>query len=122
MYKVITMKTERYIVSFFGIDTKYYTDEYVSHLWEQYADNEYQESRNYITGLIDRRSLVCGKIRGCELTDYAHVISTVRNPIEIGEKDIFMKSLKNILRNMREILGNPSMTLSVQDIEFYYFT
>jgi len=97
------MKTERYIISIFGIDTRYYTS-------------------NYITGLIDRKSLVCGRIRGCDLTEYAHVITTVRNPVEIDTQEIFMESLKSILRDIRKILNHPSMTISIQGTEYYYFT
>ncbi|MCC8027775.1 MAG: hypothetical protein LIP16_21025 [Clostridium sp.] len=115
------MKTERYIITIFGIDTKYYTDEYVSHLWKDCANREYMRSNNYVTGLIDRKSLVCGEIRGCDLAEYAHVISTVRNPAEVENQDIFMDSLKNILREFRDALDQPSMTISIQNVEFNYF-
>lgn len=115
------MKTERYIISLFGIDSRYYTDEYLSHIWEECANKEFYRSSKYITGLIDRRSLVCGEVRGCKLTEYDHVITIVRNPVEIETQEIFVESLKNILRDIRNILNHPSMTISIQDMEYYYF-
>lgn len=115
------MKTERYIITIFGIDTRFYTDEYLSHLWEECADKEFLRSSKYITGLIDRKNLVCGEIRGCRLTEYAHVITTVRNLVEVETQEVFMESLKNILRDIRNILNHPSMTISIQGTEYYYF-
>lgn len=38
------MTTERYIVSIYGIDTKYYTNEYAAYIWEQNANKEYLNS------------------------------------------------------------------------------
>ena len=35
------MTTEQYIITFFGIDTKYYTDDFVGRCWEMAADEEY---------------------------------------------------------------------------------
>ena len=68
-----------------------------------------------------KRSLVCGTIRGCELAEYAHIITVVRNPVEFSDTDTFWNSLKNVLKELRVSLGNPSMTIAKQQIEYYYF-
>ena len=115
------MHAERYTITIFGIDAKYYTDEYISHIWKTCTENEYQKGRQFITGLVDKRSLVCGTIRGCELAEYAHIITVVRNPVEFSDTDTFWNSLKNVLKELRVSLGNPSMTIAKQQIEYYYF-
>lgn len=114
------METERYIIAFFGVNTKYYTVDFVSYIWDKTAEKEYERSGIYVTALIDVRNLVCGKIRGCNLGDEAHIISTVRNPIESNSEDEFFVSLRNVINDVREELGMPDLTLSKDNIDYYY--
>ena len=46
------MTTEQYIITFFGIDTKYYTDDFVGRCWEMAADEEYGSTGVYVTGTV----------------------------------------------------------------------
>lgn len=46
------MTTEQYIITFFGIDTKYYTDDFVGRCWEMAADEEYGSTGVYVLSLI----------------------------------------------------------------------
>ena len=43
------MITEKFTLIFFGIDSKYYTNEFVAHLWEESADKEYKRCGIYVT-------------------------------------------------------------------------
>lgn len=56
------MVTERYIISFYGIDTKYYTNEFVGKCWEIAADEVYRERQVYVTGSV----LQSGQYRSCD--------------------------------------------------------
>lgn len=115
------MITERYMVNLYGINTKYYTDDFVSFLWVENANNEYRNSGIFVTAIIDIRKFVCGEIRGCTLGELAHVISTVRNPVEVTEKEVFYNAFTNVLQGVRQGLGNPNMTLTIQNLEYFYF-
>lgn len=115
------METERYIITLFGVNTKYYTVDFVAYLWDQIAQKEYEKSGIFITAILDVRSLVCGEVRGCVLGDDAHVITTVRNPSEVSDSSIFFESFRNVVQEVREELGNPNMTMTIQKIEYYYF-
>ncbi len=115
------MQTERYIVSLFGPDTGFYSTEYITWLWEECANREYKDCGIFVTGLIDTGRLVCGRIRGCELGETAHSISSVRNPIETPDETEFYHAFRNIVREVKEKLGNPSMTITIETIRFHYF-
>lgn len=115
------MKTERYAITFFGVDTDYYTDDYLLHLWEEAANQQYKNSKIYVTALIEVKTMVCGKTRGCNLENTAHVISTVRNPVESDDKDQFFACLKKIIMDVRSKLGNPCMSIMQETVDYYFF-
>ena len=115
------METERYIVTLFGIDSKLYTDQYISYLWENSANEECKNNDIFITALISNHTLVCGKIRGCKLDETAYVITTVRNPVEYVDEEKFFESFSNVINSIREELDYPSMTISIEKVEYFYF-
>lgn len=115
-------ETERYVISFFGVDSKYYTNEFVAHLWEESSNKEYRNSGIFITARMSIERLVCGRIRGCTLGDTAHIITSVRNPVEVRSQEAFWNSYINITKEVREKLGNPSCTISIENINYRYFT
>ena len=43
------VENERYIVTLFGIDSKLYTDQYISYLWENSANEEFKNKDIFIT-------------------------------------------------------------------------
>ena len=98
-------ETERYVISFFGVDSKYYTNEFVAHLWEESSNKEYRNSGIFITARMSIERLVCGQIRGCTLGDTAHIITSVRNPVEVRSQEAFWNSYINITKEVREKLG-----------------
>ena len=64
------MVTERYIISFYGIDTKYYTNEFVGKCWEIAADEVYRERQVYVTGSVLTTNIICGEVRGLQSGQY----------------------------------------------------
>ena len=115
------METERYVVTLFGIDSNLYTDQYISFLWESCANEEFSNNDIYITALISNKTLVCGKIRGCQLGETAYVITTVRNPVDYVDEENFFASFRNVINRIREKLDYPCMTISIERVEYYYF-
>ncbi|MBS6956388.1 MAG: hypothetical protein KH230_24540 [Enterocloster asparagiformis] len=115
------MITERYVISFYGIDTKYYTDEYVGRCWEIAADAVYRERQIYVTGSVTTTSIICGEIRGCNLGKTGHVIISVRNPAEVHDREQYRSALKQVLLETRTMLENPNMSVVVDEVEYYYF-
>jgi len=115
------MTSERYLVVIYGIDSKYYTNEYVAYVWDNSAMKEYNRSNIYVTARIDVNILVCGSVRECTLGDTAHVITVVRNPAESDDTETFKDSFLNVLYEVRQKLDNPSMTISVDTIDYFYF-
>lgn len=116
------MMTENYIVNLFGIDSKYYTNEYVAYVWEKNANEEYENNGIFVSAMIDINRLVCGEIRECNLGETVHRITTTRNPAEVLSKEAFYESFINVVNNVRMNLEYPDMTISIGEVEFFYFT
>ena len=115
------MTTEQYIITFFGIDTKYYTDDFVGRCWEMAADEEYGSTGVYVTGTVTTHSLICGEIRGCQLGKVGHCVSAVRNPVEVADSGTYKKSLINVINRTRSLLDNPNMSIIINEVEYFYF-
>ena len=115
------MLSERYVVTVLGINTQYFTNEFIAYLWKESANAEYNNSSIFVSALIDVRTLVCGEIRGCNLGDTAYVITCLRNPIETPNKDDYWNAFRRIILSIREKLDNPPMTVTIQNAEYYFF-
>ena len=107
------MVTERYIISFYGIDTKYYTNEFVGKCWEIAADEVYRERQVYVTGSVLTTNIICGEVRGCNLGNTGHVITSVRNPAEIHDGELYREAIKRVLLKTRKMLDNPNMSVVI---------
>lgn len=115
------MITERYTTAFYGIDTKFYTDDFVAYLWEQSATKEYKNSEVFITARIDSNKLVCGEIRGCEIGEPVYVLVSVRNQADYTDEEIYKASYLNVVNEVRQKLGNPHMSIAIEKVDYYYF-
>ncbi len=115
------MKSERYIINYYGIDSKYYTNDYVAMCWELAANQIYETCRLYVTGTVETGKLICGEIRGCELGTIRHSIIVVRNPAEVPDGEAYKEAVLKVITETREMLGNPNMSVIMDEVEFYYF-
>jgi hypothetical protein len=115
------MLTESYTAALFGIDSKYYTNEFITYLWEQSANKEYQNSGIFVSALVEVNSLVCGEIRGCDLGETAHLIRVSRNPTEYTDEEKFKASFLNVLYEVRQKLDYPYMTLGTDKTDIVFF-
>ena len=115
------MVSECYVINLFGVDTDYYTNEYVGRCWEIAADEEYQNSKIYVTGRLNISQLICGEKRSCTLGRVGHCIVAVRNPTEAPDKEAYRKAIKHVINRTRSLLGNPNMSVVIEDVEYYFF-
>lgn len=115
------MSTERYNASIFGIDSNYYTNEYVAYLWADCAENEYKNSGIFVSAVVEINSLVCGKILGCESVETAHIVRTIRNHEEYEDEEKYKTSFLRILYEVRQKLGNPNVIITIDKTNFIQF-
>lgn len=115
------MTTERYTVTFFGIESKYYTDDYVAYLWERNANKEFKNSGIFVTAQLDIKKYICGEASGCTLGETTHVLTIIRNPAVELQDEIFYNSFINVVNDTRHDLGNPTMTIVIERIQYFYF-
>lgn len=115
------MKSERYIINYYGIESKYYTNDYVAMCWELAANQVYESCKIYVSGSVEASDLICGEIRGCELGKVRHSVIVVRNPAEVPDGKAFREAVLKVISETREMLGNPNMSVAIDEVEFYYF-
>lgn len=115
------MITERYAVILYGLDTNHYTEDYIARLWEECAIKEYENSSLFISALVGTNLLVCGPTRGCDLGGTTYILSTIRNPIESDNESYFWGAYINVVKKFRERLGNPTMSLNIQKVDYTFF-
>lgn len=115
------MKSERYIINYNGIDSKYYTSDYVAMCWKLAADPVYESSKLYVTGTVETSKLICGENPGCQPGDAGHRVIVVRNPAEAPDGEAFREAALKVITDTREMLGNPNMSVAIDNVEFYYF-
>lgn len=111
------MKTERYITRFFGFDKEIYTCIDISYLWEECANREYKKSGTYITALVECNDYVGEKNSG----DSVFSVLSIRNPIYSICEEKYWEAFKRVVKEVREKLGNPCMTIAKEVTDFYYF-
>ncbi len=115
------MITEQYVIMFYGLNTKYYTEEYIARMWNDLAYKEYRSSGIFVTCLVSTQLFVCGQQRGCNLDEITYVITSSRNPVENSDMAAYEAAFTNVSRDIREIFGNPYMSFSIRNIDVHFF-
>lgn len=116
------MITEQYILMFYGLNTKYYTEEYIARIWNDSAYKEYLSSGIYVSCLITSQLFVCGQKRGCNLEETTYVITSSRNPNEVNDIAAYEAAFTNVTREVKDIFGNPYMSFAIHNIDVHFFT
>jgi hypothetical protein len=114
------MDTERYSVSFFGLNTEFYTSEYISNIWDVSANKIYEESNIYISGQLSTTYYI-GQESGPEITSLTYVVVSTRSPVDVEDELEYWEVYKSVIKEVRGRLGNPVMTITRQKIDFFYF-
>ena len=115
------MLTERYSVTFLGLDPGFHTARSIADIWEIGANEVYEETGIYITGSIDANYIVSQAKSTMDSREISYTIVSIRNPSFTYDDDTYWEAYKRIIEQVRGRLGNPSMTITKHDVEFYYF-
>jgi hypothetical protein len=113
------MESERYSMSFLGLDPHYYTTEIIANVWDIGASRIFEETGIYITGEIQERHLVSQKNDGEHIGSLLFLVESKRMPSE-SEAD-YWNAYKGVLEEVRYRLGNPRMDLTIEKIDMTHF-
>lgn len=114
------METESYSISLLGLDTQYYTNTIIGDIWNIAAVRVYQETGISITGEVHERYFVSpdiGELNGSII----FLIESKKVPDEIATDQDYWNAYRAVVEEVRDRLGYPSMSLTVQTINITYF-
>lgn len=114
------METQSYSISFFGLDPQYFTNVIIGDIWNAAAVRVYQETSISITGEVHERYFVSPNI-GKEL--YGSIIFMIESnkvPYEAVTDQDYWNAYREVAKEARGRLGNPSMSLTVQTVNITY--
>lgn len=115
------MITERYSVTFFDLDFKRYTVGMIADLWDISAGHIYEETNIFVSANIYTTYSVIQNNN--EEAPYSMVFLAVstRNPTEMDSEVDYWNAYKQVMEALRARLGNPCMSLTREEVDFFYF-
>ncbi|WP_109710993.1 hypothetical protein [Faecalicatena contorta] len=120
MYEWSIMVTQNYSISFFGLDPQYYTNAIIGDIWNTAAVKVYQETGISIIGEVHERYLVnpdVGELNGSII----FMIESKRVPDETVSDVDYWNAYTIVVEEARGMLGNPSMSITVETVNLTYF-
>lgn len=115
------METERYLISFVGLDPNYYTMDILADIWEVSATRIYEETGIYVSGEIEEKHFVGQEMDNVPISSLLFVVESKRFPTEIENRDEYWNAYKAVVEEVRYRLGNPRMDLTIEDIDMTHF-
>ncbi len=113
------MVTERYSVAFLGFTVEQYSEEDIADIWEASADKVFMETGMDVNGEIFTSYYVGQRTKNSDRL--AFLIESIRNPIRARDKLEYQKAYNMVSQDVRHLLGNPPMRLTIEDIQTFYF-
>lgn len=114
------METERYSISFLGLDSQYYTTTIVGEIWDVSAEKIFEETGINISGEIHDRYFV-SEDNGELNSSTVFMVESTRVPNEMTTGADYWNAYKAVVEEVRQKLGNPKMNLTVEEIDIAYF-
>ncbi|WP_334136618.1 hypothetical protein [Muricomes intestini] len=115
------MVTERYTIKFFDLDCERYTADLIAALWDVSAEKIYEENNIYVSGDI-YIGYSARQVNEKETPiSIAFSIVSTRSPVEVQSEVDFWNAYQLVTQGIRSRLGNPCMSLSKQEVDFFYF-
>ena len=115
------MKTERYLISFVGLDPNYYTTDIIANIWDVSAARIYEETGIYVSGEIEEKYLVSRKVDDAPIGSLLFVVESKRFPTEIEDREQYWDAYKAVVEEVIYRLENPRMDLTIEDIDMAHF-
>ncbi|HAX51006.1 MAG TPA: hypothetical protein DCX82_03550 [Lachnospiraceae bacterium] len=114
------MTTESYSISLFGLDPQYYTNAMIGDIWNVAANKIYEETGISITGEVHERYFVSpgsGGLNGSII----FMIESKKVPDEVVTDTDYWNAYRAVIQDVRGRLGNPGMSLTIEEIDITYF-
>lgn len=114
------METERYSISFLGLDPEYYTTTMIGDIWDVAAEKIYEETGISVSGEIHDRYFVNednGELNGSTV----FMVESTRVPGGIVTEANYWNAYRSVIEEVRQKLGNPRMNLTIEEIDITYF-
>lgn len=115
------MRTKRYTVAIAGLMPEIVTQSILIKVWEKAAKKVCANTGIYVNAWLNESYFLCGDKRGPELDGPTANFIIIWNPVEVESYEEFHEAFTQIVNGVREILGNPYVWITIDDIEFYYF-
>jgi hypothetical protein len=113
------MVTERYSVAFLGFTVEQYSDEEIADVWEASADKVFMETGIDVNGEISTSYFVGQRTKNGDRLEF--LIKSIRNPIRSRDKMEYQKAYNSVSQDVRHLLGNPPMRMTIEEIQTFYF-
>ena len=115
------MRTKRYTVVIAGLMPEIVTQNILVKIWGKAAKKVYASTGIYVNAWLSESYFLCGDKRGPDLDGLTANFIIIWNPVEVESYEEFHEAFTKVVNGVREILGNPYVWITIDDIEFYYF-
>mgnify|MGYP001519845529 FL=1 len=115
------MRTKRYTVAIAGLMPEIVTQSILIKIWEKAAKEVCADTGIYVNAWLSESYFVCGDKRGSDLDGLTASFITIWNPAEVESNEKFHEAFTQVVNGIRDLLGNPYVWITIEDIEFYYF-
>ena len=115
------MRTKRYTVAIAGLMPEIVTQNILVKIWGKAAKKVYASTGIYVNAWLSESYFLCGDKRGPDLDGLTANFIIIWNPVEVGSYEEFHEAFTQVVNGVRDILGNPYVWITIDDIEFYYF-
>lgn len=117
-------ESERYTILFEGLNLETDEKQLVEYLWSSIAIDVERQGLPLVGAEITKSDIVCGGQQSCMSKQSAECIKAVciRNPVVCQSSLQYRKALVEIVRRMKEKLGNPCAAVVEESVKFFYFT
>lgn len=117
-------ESERYTILFEGLNLEMDQKRLVEQLWSSIAMDVERQGLPLVGAEITKSDIVCGGQQSCLSNQSAECIKAIciRNPVICQSPLQYRKALIEIIRRIKEKLGNPCAAVVEEQINFFYFT
>ncbi|MFR3647202.1 MAG: hypothetical protein ACLTXE_08895 [Enterocloster aldenensis] len=115
------MHTKRYTVVIAGLMPDIVTQGILIRIWGKAAQKVYASTGIYVNAQLNGSYFLCGDKRESELDGLTANFIIIWNPVEVESAENFHKAFTQVVNGVRELLDNPYVWVTIEEIEFFYF-
>ena len=115
------MRTKRYTIIIAGLMPEIVTQSILIKIWRKAAQKVCASTGIYVNAQLSESYFLCGDEREAELDGLTANFIIIWNPVEVESDEEFHEAFTQVVNGVRELLGNPYVWVTIEEIEFYYF-